>query len=96
MATDYTLRQVHEQALARYERLHDNHAITDSEFDLLRTPTSLGDVVLILLQEVAENEARRTAVDKFCRNVSSVVVEQVDRFSGAIGPAMNDGMSPVQ
>jgi hypothetical protein len=91
MATNRTLETVYSEALVRYERLHEDGAITDSQLQMLKSQKSLNNVICSIQSAEKKGLEERTLVDHLCRKVSPEIVSRVDRFSAVLDSAIGSG-----
>jgi hypothetical protein len=82
------LATVYHQAFQRYQELHDDRKLKDEHFDLIKGRNTIEEVLDAIRNAKTNNESERNAVLRVIRRTSEHKVDNLSRFEGVAGTAI--------
>ncbi|KAA8893137.1 hypothetical protein FN846DRAFT_980251 [Sphaerosporella brunnea] len=82
------LARIYEQALRRYQKLHDEGRLKPKHFQTIKGPNSIQGVLETVRNAKTKNESERNAIKSVLLSASETVVDKLVRFQGVVDTAI--------
>lgn len=89
-----SLSDVYENAIQRYEKLHRQGKLKDEQLAMIKSRTSIGDILKDVDEAKTKNESERNVVMRLIHRVTPDFVSKLERVSKTVEVAISASEYP--